>query len=185
MNVYRKLSDQELTVKLDELDRAALEEVYLRFWAVLYDHARKMLRDDEAAEDIVQDLFTYLLTHMGHLNINTSLSSYLYRSVKNRVINHFDKDNNRQKYVNSLADFYNQGSYATDEKVLENDLKQRIEKAVASFPEKMREVFELSRNENMSRKEIAAVTHTSEHTVNAQLGRALKILKSKLSIWFF
>lgn len=183
--MYRNLSDQELAVKLDELDRAALEEVYLRYWAVLYDHARKMLRDDEAAEDLVQDLFTYLLTHLGNLNINSSLSSYLYRAVKNSVINRFHKNSNRQKYVDSLKDFYNQGSYATDEKVLENDLKQRIEKAVANFPTKMREVFELSRKENLSRKEIAAVTHTSEHTVNAQLGRALKILKSKLSIWFF
>ena len=185
MDTLQSLSDHELAKKLDEKDSAVLAVIYERYWALLYDHARKMLHDDVLAEDVVQNVFLHLIHNMGHLQITSSLSGYLYRSTKNEVLNQISKSNNRQKYVDSLKDFYNRGSYETDERILAKELKERIEKVVLGFPEKMRQVFELSRNENLSRKEIAAVTNTSEHTVNAQLGRALKILKSKLYSLFF
>jgi RNA polymerase sigma-70 factor (ECF subfamily) len=185
MDVYRSLSDSELVGRLNQSDKKALEEVYLRYWGVLYDYARKLLREDAIAEDIVHDIFTYLLMQMGDLDIKAPLQFYLYRSVRNRIINEYNKHQNRKKYIDSLKSFAEQGSYITDEVLVERELKNRIEQAVANFPPKMREVFEMSRTSHLSRREIALATNVTEGTVNTQLNRALKILRSKLTSLLF
>ncbi|HWW37871.1 RNA polymerase sigma-70 factor [Pedobacter sp.] len=184
MNAYRPLSDTELAAKLSQQDKAALEEIYLRHWAGLYDYARKLIRDQQAAEDLVQDLFASLLANMDRITITSSLQSYLYNAIRNRVIKAYYKDQNRAKYVASLKDFIDTGQCATDELVLEREMRQRIEAAIATFPPKMREVYEMSRTENITRKEIAKATHVSENTVKTQMTRALKILRSKLTALF-
>lgn len=184
MNAYRSLSDSELADLLSNRDKNALEEIYLRHWAGLYDYARKLLRDDAAAEDVVQDLFTSLMTNISKLLITSSLQSYLFNAIRNRVIKAYYKDQNRQKYVTSLKAFIDRGEYATDELVLEREMRQRIEAAIATFPPKMREVYEMSRIENISRSDIAKATHVSENTVKTQMTRALKILRSKLNFFF-
>lgn len=184
MGALESLSDSELADRLVLRDIAAVEEVYLRYWGLLYQHARKMLRDDAVAEDIVHDIFVQLLDNLGRLNINTSLSSYLYRSVRNRVIDYMDKNSNRQKYINSIKAFYERGEYITDEQIRENEMKKQIEDAIATFPPRMREVFLMSRTGELSRKEIAEATHVSEETIKTQIKRALKILRSKLTALF-
>lgn len=184
MNAYRSLSDNELAAKLNQQDKHALEEIYLRYWAALYDYARKLLKDQDTAEDVVQDLFTHLMTNMEQITITGSMQSYLYNAIRNRVIKAYYKDQNRAKYIASLKDFMAHGSCAADERILEREMQQRIEAAIASFPPKMREVYEMSRLENISRKEIAIATHTTENTVKTQMKRALKILRTKLTMLF-
>ncbi|SDF76017.1 RNA polymerase sigma factor [Chitinophaga filiformis] len=184
MGALGTLTDNELVTLLDNGEVAALEEIYLRYWGLLYQHARKMLHDDALAQDIVQDLFTALLTGMGRLNVHAPLDLYLYRAIRNRVIDNFDRSVNRQKYIDAVGKVYRCGRYDTDEMVLANEMKHRIEQAVADMPPKMREVFELSRESYMSRKEIADAINVSEGTVKTQMTRALKILRSKLTVLF-
>jgi RNA polymerase sigma-70 factor (ECF subfamily) len=185
MDIYRSFSDAELAERLDRKDNAALEQVYLRYWAGLFNFSSRLLRDEAAAEDLVHDLFVYLLNNMGKLNIKTPLDAYLYKAIKNRVIDLYRVDTNKKKYVESLKHFIEQGQFATDEAVLEREMKKRIEEAVATFPPKMREVYEMSRNQYFSRSEIAEATGTSPKTVDTQLNRALNLLRTRLSGWFF
>ncbi|MBW8683036.1 RNA polymerase sigma factor [Chitinophaga rhizophila] len=185
MGVVESLTDAELAGQLPHADKAAVKEIYIRYKESLLNYARKMLGDDDLAADTVSDVFANLLTNQQQLKINTSLESYLYRSVKNSVLNQFDKEQHRQRYVNSIKEFYSRGTHATDELIIERELKHRIENAVAAFPPKMREIFDLSRKEHLSRKEIAQVTRVTEGTVNTQLNRALKILRSKLTSILF
>jgi RNA polymerase sigma-70 factor (ECF subfamily) len=182
MGVYKLLSDGELVHKLIELDRDAVAEVYLRYSSLLFAHAFKMLRDRDLAKDVVQDIFASLLTSAGNLNFKTPLDSYLYRSVKNQIIDVFRKDRYKEKYISSLKDYIHQSENKTDERIFEREMKLRIESAVASFPPKMREIYEMSRNAHLSRKEIAKEINVSEETVKMQLKRALRILRSKLTL---
>ncbi|MVT40265.1 RNA polymerase sigma-70 factor [Chitinophaga oryziterrae] len=185
MNVYRSLADSELVTRLNQHDMAALEEVYLRYWPGLYDYAYRMLKDGPAAEDLTQDLFIKLLSNKESLQIgHTSLQSYLYRSIRNAVINQFHKDKNRQKYIESLKEFMENGVSATDELILEKEMTQRIEAAIATFPPKMKEVFELSRKQFLSRREVAKAAKVTESTVDTHINRALKILKNVLGLFF-
>jgi len=184
MNAYRNLSDSDLVIKMNNHDVAALEEVYLRYWAMLYQHARKMLNDDATAEDTTHDLFAKMLSNMGSLNIKGELSAYLYRSVRNHVINQYHKSTHQQKYIDSMKQYYDEGVSLTDDTILEKELKIRIEKALTTLPDRMREVFLLSRRDELSYREIAATTSISEETVRTQIKRALKILREKLAIFF-
>jgi RNA polymerase sigma-70 factor (ECF subfamily) len=185
MNVYRSLADTELVIRLNRQDMAALEEVYLRYWSGLYDYAYRMLKDSPAAEDLIQDLFINLVSNLDNLQIqHTSLQSYLYRSIRNAVINQSYRDKNKQKYIESLKDFIEQGVFATDELVLEREMTKRIEEAIATFPPKMKEVFELSRKQFLSRREVAKAANVTESTVDTHINRALKILKNVLGLFF-
>lgn len=181
MGAYNTLTDSELLLRFNNGDKAAWEGIYLRYWAILYQHARKMLADNAKAQDLVHDIFTGLLVNLGTLQIKTPLSAYLYRSIRNGVINLYYKDANRHKYEASMKGYYERGSYVTDETIIENELRQRIEKAVSDLPDKMRQIFELSRNDERSYKEIAEATDVSEETVRTQIKRALKILRAKLN----
>jgi RNA polymerase sigma-70 factor, ECF subfamily len=151
---------------------------------LLYRHAWKMLHDEDLAKDIIQDLFTALYTRIDTLHIYTPLDMYLYKAVRNRVINSFEKSGNRQKYADAIAAVYRDGRSVTDETVLANEMKLRIEQAVAEMPPKMREIYLMSREAQRSRKEIAQATNVSEETVKTQLTRALKHLRSKLTSFF-
>jgi RNA polymerase sigma-70 factor (ECF subfamily) len=184
MNAYRELSDSELTVLLQQQDKAALEEVYLRYWAVMYQHARKIIHDSNKAEDIVQDIFIHLLTNMENLHINTPLKFYLYRAIRNRVIDNFKNWKHQQKYIDSLKGMKEQGEYITDETILENELKKRIEQAITDLPPQMRKVFEMSRIQHLSYQEIAETTNTSVNTIKTTIQRALKSMRAKVTSLF-
>ncbi|ACU62048.1 RNA polymerase sigma factor [Chitinophaga pinensis] len=184
MGIVASLTDAELADRLPHADKAAVKEVYIRYRELLLNYAKKMLGDDDLAEDTVSDVFANLLTKREAIKIDTSLQSYLYKSVKNSILNQFDKDQHRQQYINSIREFYQKGEYATDELVLERDLRRRIEDAVASFPPKMKEIFDLSRKAHLTRRQIAQATCVTEGTVNTQINRALKILRSKLTLFF-
>jgi RNA polymerase sigma-70 factor (ECF subfamily) len=184
MGAYRNLSDSELARALEWQDKAALEEVYLRYWRSLYDFARNKLHDNAQAEDVVHDVFVRLMVGSHNVHIQTSLKSYLFQAVRNTVIDSFHKESNRQKYVDSLAAYYSHGSYVTDDMVAEKEMKDRINKIVSHFPEKMRAVYEMSRVQHLSRDEIAKITNTSKSTVDTQLNRALGLIKKFTALLF-
>lgn len=183
MGAYCDLPDSELS-KLLDVDKAAFAEVYSRYWRSLYDFSRNKLHNDALAEDIVHDVFMRLMINTGTLHIQTSLKSYLFQATRNALIDHFHKDCNRQKYANYLMVWHKNGSNVTDEMLAEREMKERINKIVSGFPEKMRQVYVMSRVKHLSREEIAKVTNTSKSTIDTQLNRALKIIR-KLTALFF
>jgi len=179
---YKSLTDNELTAFLKSADRDAFSEIYDRYWAVLYLHARKLLRDKEEAQDIVQELFTNLWKKSSDIDFNVRLSSYLYRAVRNRIFNHLQHKKIVQDYQLSLIEFANSESGSSDELVRENELALLIEHEIQALPDKMREVFVLSRKQHLSYKEIGEELGISEHTVRNQVSNALGILRTKLGV---
>ncbi len=179
---YKNLTDHELAAFLKREDRDAFSEIYDRYWAVLYLHARKMLRDKEEAQDIVQELFTNLWKKSIDIDFNVRLSSYLYRAVRNRIFNYLQHKKIVQDYQLSLIAFADSESGSSDELVRENELALLIEHEIQALPEKMREVFLLSRKQHLSYREIGEQLGISEHTVRNQVSNALGILRTKLGV---
>jgi RNA polymerase sigma-70 factor (ECF subfamily) len=165
MSRFRTLSDAELTDLLKSGDHVAFTEIYERYFGVLYLHALKMLKNEDEVEDILHELFTNLWLKANELTLQPTLSAYLYRATKNRVIDVFRSSRIRSSYLESLQTIIDAGSENTEETILANELAGRIEKEVARLPEKMREVFELSRKQQLSHKEIAEQLNISDKTV--------------------
>lgn len=182
MNPYRALSDIELVSLLEKGNSEAYAEIYQRYWAVLFRHARKILQNDEEAKDVVQELFAALWTRFSELNLTGSLSAYLYSAVRYKVFDLIDKSKVRDHYFASLEQFIEQEEYTADQALREKELANLIEKEIAMLPNKMREVFELSRKQHLSHKEIAQQMDISAQTVKKQIHNAIKILRPKFGI---
>lgn len=184
MDRYSGQSNQELMDLVRQHDERAFTEIYNRYKGVLFIHACRMLENAEEAKDVIQDLFTVLWSRRNEILITGSLSSYLYAAVKNRILDQMAKDKSRDRYIDSLAGFMEEGEYITDHQLRENELSRLIEKEVALLPAKMRQIFELSRVSNLSHKEIAAEMNISDKTVKKQISNALIILRKKIDVAF-
>lgn len=184
MAYYQQYSDLELVSLISLDDGLAFAEIYQRYRGVLFLHAYRILGNEEEAKDVLQELFTTVWDKRNSLALKTSLSAYLYTSIRNRIFDYLAHKKVEEKYISSLARFIEEGECVTDQQVRERELGELIEKEIASLPPKMREVFELSRKENLSYQDIARELNISDKTVKKQVSNALHILREKLDIAF-
>lgn len=182
---YETISDNELAELLRSGDRAAFTEIYNRYKWLLHTHAYKWMQDREEAKDIIHELFAALWTKRESLSFPDNLSAYLYTAVRNRIFNVISHQKVASQYLNSLQAFIDEDQAAADHLVREKQMTLLIEKEIAALPAKMRAVFELSRKEQLSHKEIAEQLAISEQTVRKHVQHALKILRVKLGLVVF
>ncbi|EHQ26280.1 RNA polymerase sigma factor [Mucilaginibacter paludis] len=182
MSIYNEYTDQELAALLTQGNRLAFAEVYDRYKGVLFVHAFKRLNNQEEAEDVIHDLFATLWNKRDELNINSQLSGYLYTAVRNRIFKMINRKKIESEYMASLDTSIDQSNFITDHKVRESELAKLIEKEIDGLPSKMREVFILSRQQNLNHKQIAEKLGISEQTVSKQITNALKILRIRLGL---
>jgi len=182
---YNLLTDNELLALLNKGDERAFSVIYERYWPLLLRHAKRMLSDDEDVRDVLQEVFSKLWNQAFDLEINTALASYLYALTRNRILNVIAHQKVRINHIDSLSSFMENEQVSTDYLVRERQLSLLIEKEIALLPEKMRVIFDLSRNKHLSYKEIAQKLSISENTVKKQINNALKILRLKLGLVAF
>lgn len=180
-SIYSSYSDAELAEKINLRDTHAFEELYNRYWGMLFEHARRMIGNEEKAKDIVQDLFASLFSQMGQVILQPTIVNYLVKSIKNSVINLINHEKVKINHIAAFQEFYKRGEWITDNQVRERELKASIEKAIEDLPPKMRTIFELSRKAYMSHKQIAAEINGKEENVKKTLHRAIKLLRAKLT----
>jgi len=185
MAKYNLYTDDELFLLLKERDHRAYAILYERYWAMLFRYSRRILQNDEEARDVVQDVFVMLWSKAETLEIQISLSSFLYAATRNSILKLFQRGKVKSNYLNSLTEFIKQENNTTDHLVRDRELAKRIEHEVSMLPPKMREVFELSRRSHLSHREIATQMEISDKTVKKQMANALKILRLKLGTLFF
>lgn len=183
MTNYSSLSDYELTALLKAGDRMAFTEIYDRYFWMLHAHAYKWMRNREETRDVIHELFLALWEKRENLSFEPGLRSYLSAAARNRIFNLLSHKRIESEYLTSLNEFMDQGSCITDHLVREKQLMEIIESEIAGMPDKMREVFELSRKENLSHREIAERLDISEQTVRKHVQHALKILRFKLGLY--
>lgn len=181
----KNISDHELLLLLKVGDREAYEQIYHRYKFVLHNHAWNKTRNREESQDIIQEIFTMLWAKRETLDVNTNLSGYLYTSLRNYILNQIVHKEVQNKYITSIQSFVDQESVIADYLVREKQLKALIEKEIDALPPRMKEVFLLSRRENLSHKEIAELLGTTEQTVKKQMTNTLKVLRKKLGMLIY
>ncbi|HWW40172.1 RNA polymerase sigma factor, partial [Pedobacter sp.] len=144
---YQSFTDAELFSLLCNGDHRAYTEIYDRYSGLLYVHAYKRIRNREDAKDLIHELFTVLWSKRDQIVLKTELSAYLYGAVRNRIIDFVNRNKLHVNYIGSFEGFLNSGTNITDHAVRQKELNLLIEKEVDALPEKMRQVFNLSRNE--------------------------------------
>jgi RNA polymerase sigma-70 factor, Bacteroides expansion family 1 len=185
MVTYRALSDTELVALLNKSDQLAYTEIFERYKQLLYRHAFRILNDHEVVNDIIQELFLAIWQKRETLVIHSSLTAYLFQSVRNRIFDWIAHQRVESKYLQSIHDFAEKAGFITDETIRARELNRIIEKEIASLPPKMRTVFDLSRETDLTYKEIGEQLNISDKTVKQQVYNAVKILRLKINSFLF
>jgi len=187
MSVLPALSDQEILALIGEGDRSAFSELYHRYWRSLYQTAWNVLRDQESCMEVTQEVFVWLWDHRSGLQIN-SLPSYLKAAVKYKVTDILRSNKAREACFVNLDELDSADLIFDDDPLELKELKAVIGQMSAKLPARARLIFQLSRNEQLSNREIAQKLGISEKTVENQITIALKKLRMAMgsfSVWLF
>ncbi len=158
-------------------DAEAFRELFDEFYPRLCSFACKYLKDDQASEDVVQEVLSDIWDRRKTIIIKISVKSFLYTSVKNRCLNRINKDLNEKK---RLLDYVTYASDSVEEyNYIEEEVHANLYKAIKNLPEKSQEVILLSMRE-MSNVEIQEELNVSVNTVKSNKRRAYKMLREML-----
>jgi len=166
--------DDELIRAINLSDRAAFKQLCERYYDPLYRFLWRKTRNDEAAKDLVQELFMNLWKMRVSLEENLSIKAYLYRAASNLAINHLRKKVLQQThFVDNLANAL--AGYSDEER----ELRECLDEALQDLPEAQRTVFVLNRFEGLKYAEIAETLQISIKTVESRMSQTLKHLREK------
>lgn len=185
MNNYSSHNDRQLLILIQSGDDSAFAELYERYWELIFRHILKMLGDKDDTKDLTQEIFTSLWIKSADIDPDTNIAGYLYVSARNKVINMIRHNKVKKDYLSSLSCFVLESDPSIFEQLNEKELLSAVEKEIQNLPDKMREVFELSRKKYLSHKEIALELHISDKTVKKQISNAIKILRFRLTSLLF
>ncbi len=170
--------------RLREGDAAAFDALFRMFYAELVVTANRFLRNQEEAEDLVQDLFFRLWSNRENLPENlSSVNGYLHRSARNRSLNVLRDQNRIPVDDEEISPNLAAGGLPSDG-LTQDDLRQRINQAIDRLPERCRLVFTMSKLEEMSQREIAESLGISVKTVENQMTRAYRFLRKWLALLY-
>lgn len=164
--------------QLSNGDERAFEQLFRAFYAPLCGYANKLLKSSDDAEEVVQAVFFKLWERRADLQIETSFKAYIYRAVHNACLNQIKHEQVKQQHAAYVKATELEG--VDEDPVEQKELEQEIGRAIEQLPEKCREVFELNRFEGLKYREVAQMLNISEKTVENQMGKALKLLRTSL-----
>jgi RNA polymerase sigma-70 factor (ECF subfamily) len=174
-------NEKELLTLLRDGDEAAFTQIYNLYWKKCFFASAQKLQNLAEAEELVQDIFLDLWKRREELNVTTCLSAYLSGCIKYKVINLLAKKQLASKYVQHAITTGNLSDFSTEQDLRLHELKHQLLKETSRLPEKCRIVFQMSREEGFSQKQIAHQLNISEKTVESHLSKALRNLRTGLA----
>lgn len=182
MLLSNKSSDAELLDLMRSDDKEAFSMLYNRYWEDLLNYCYRISQDREICMDILQDVFVWFWNNRTSLNI-TSVKAYLFTAVKYQIANHIRRAKIRETYI-SKEKLYLVLNHQEETLFEAKELLQHIKHFSALMPPRRKEIFELSRFEYLTNKEIAEKLNISEKTVEMHITLALNDLKSNLEGYY-
>ena len=176
------MEERELLAGLRRGDEGAYDAIFRQWYAPLVAMTAALLRDQGPAEEVVQDVLLELWRRREGITFETSLRAYLFQAARNRGLNYLRRQKVEARGEATIAAAMPTPEPA-DSEAREAELNVAIQAAIAGLPDRCREVFELSRVQGRKYSEIATELGISVKTVEAQMGKALRVMREKLAPW--
>lgn len=177
-NLARAADDRQIIQDIREGKEQSFRHVFNANYENLCHYAFTILKDMDEAEDIVQSMFLKIWEKREDLEIRQSVRSYLFRAVYHQCINQLDHRSVTRKHQDH--ELHENGWNVQQPEVFPYELQENIEKAINALPGQCRLIFMMSRYEELRYAEIAEKLNLSVNTIENQISKALKILRSKL-----
>lgn len=176
------MDDRELLARLARGDEAAYDAIFRAWYAPLVRATQSIVRDPAVAEELVQDAMLELWRRRAQLDAEGSPQAYLFRATRNRALNHLRHLAVQRRSAGALMAEEARDASAPTELVAQ-ELEAAVKEAIAGLPPRCREVFEMSRTRGLKYAEIAEALGVTVKAVEANMGRALRILRVQLAPW--
>lgn len=157
------------------------ERIYNSLWSKLYSVAYNYFRDKTTAQEIIQEVFVNLWLKRDTIGEVLDIEAYLYRSVKNKIYDQFDKIASQEKLQRSFSLTLHEQTESTKEEVEYSETLDIINNEIERLPNTTKQIFRLSRFDRYSNDEIAGQLHLSGKAVEYHITRALKRLRLRLN----
>ena len=161
-------------LKASEID--AFNKIYDCYSKPLYRYLLQKIKDRDTSSDLLQDIFTTLWEKRTVLTVNTSIKAYLYQVARFKIIDVYRNNARYEDYLDQLSSFID-SEYTVIDKMDQSQKLKDVEETINSLPEKMKEIFILSRYEHKTNNDIAFQTNLSVQTVKNQISKALRALR--------
>ncbi len=178
--VYR--GEGSLADRIRSGDAGAFEEVFRAHFDGLCGYVWRYVKDSDIARDMVQNVMVNLWQRREHLFIQESMSSYLYRAVRNEALNYLKHEAVVRRWQTECPAA--EEPVTPEEELAGQTLAHRLEKAIGQLPERRREIFLLSRQHGLTYRQIADLLGISPTTVETQIARALLALRAVVAVAF-
>jgi RNA polymerase sigma-70 factor, ECF subfamily len=156
------------------------EQLFRKFYQQLCRYAFTILKDTDAAEEVVQEVFLKIWERRDNIEFTVSVKSYLYRAVHNASLNQNDKKKREVRMDEGTLKVVHPDS-TPSQNIQSKELEKAIAAAMEKLPVECRRVFEMSRFGEMKYREIADALGISVKTVENQMGKALRVMREQLS----
>lgn len=176
-------NDAQLLNLIRQDDQRAFKALYERHWHGLYKKAFQRLHDEASAENMVQEVFVNLYVKRHELRADSSVKAYLYRVLKNKVIDEIRKRLHQKVYEESFINFQSDVSQDLQLELEARELQRQVAVFASTLPEKCHEVFKLKQAE-LPNKQIAKQLAISEKTVEGHISRARRLMKLYFAHYF-
>jgi len=162
-------------------DKVVFDYVFNYYYSSLCAFSRQYIDNLNSVEDLVQDFFVFLWMESHHLQIKSSLKSYLYTAIKNRCLDYQKHHKVIEKYRTFIQFSTQDGDYSAEHYLAESELRNAIQNSLGKMPQRCRQIFELSRYNGLSNREISDKLGISKRTIELQISNSLKILRKELA----
>ncbi|MGN6509312.1 MAG: RNA polymerase sigma factor [Chitinophaga sp.] len=163
-------------------DEAAFRALFDKYWPDLFQLARKRLRRQDEAADMVQEVFLALWKNIDRIETEDSLAPFLFITLRNRIFNYYEKQSVRLKYLLRQPSEPVLSEEHIFSAIRNKELLHLLQAAIHGMPPRMQEIYRLSREQMMSSGEIAELLMISHQTVKNQLHRALERIRQTLQV---
>jgi RNA polymerase sigma-70 factor (family 1) len=174
------LSDLELILLWQQGNDSAFEAIYKKYALSLLAQAMRKTNDRVIAEEMVHNTFITLYKHKKDAARLHSVGAYLCTILKNKILDHYKHESVVRKYSAFAANRPAKEEPSIETLVEVKELEALLMDNIEKLPPQCKRIFKLSRLEYLSNKEIAARLQISENTVEQQMRKALRILRSTL-----
>ncbi|OFX47869.1 MAG: hypothetical protein A2046_02830 [Bacteroidetes bacterium GWA2_30_7] len=171
----------EQTQNIEKLDKKSFEILFKQYFSALCQFARKYVRDLDTSKEIVHDCFVSFWDKRDTIDLSKPVKTYLFTTVHNKCLNHIRNNKKFDQNVENFELLDLSYHYNASDSLVEQEISSQINTAIESLPEKCKEIFKMSRFEEMKYKDIAEKLNLSIKTVEAQMSKALQVMRTSLS----